>query len=447
MFFKLLAGFILLLCIAMPASAEGRFISDPVFGGEVYVLEEGDKSKPTLVLVHGLGDGASDDWQGTIASLKSDYHILTFDLPGFGRSSKANTVYSPTRYAGLIHHLTGKYAKRPFHLVGHSMGGAIALRYAATYGDDLQSLTLADAAGILHRLAYTKYLAPLGLELFAGGPIPARASISDLAGLLLGSVERRLPFDMSIVLYSAFLREKLLKGNPSVIAGLGLVVEDYSNAPQQVQTPTLIIWGEDDNVAPPRTGLVLDALLPRSSLHIIPDAGHVPIRGQLQEYIRVLRQHLRSPGSLVTQRPVVADEIRSEVVCENQQDEIYSGKIRRLVLKNCGDILIRDAELEELVIEHSQVTIENTVIQGTDVGIDAKFSKVMITAGSVEADVAIKCDSSRFDIAGTRLTGRRTLVKAIRDSDILMSLVPARSPDLSNKVLHGLQPLVSTLTL
>jgi pimeloyl-ACP methyl ester carboxylesterase len=446
---KLKAGVLLwLLGFAMTALADGQLESDPVFGGEVYVLEAGDPSKPTLVLVHGLGDGASNDWRETIASLRSDYHILTFDLPGFGRSSKANTVYSPTRYAELIHHLTGKYAKRPFHLVGHSMGGAIALRYAATYGNDLHSLTLADAAGILHRLAYTKYLAPLGLEIFAGGPIPARASISDLAGVLLGSIERRLPFDMSIVLHSAFLREKLLKGNPSVIAGLGLVLEDYSQVPQRVQVPTLIIWGEDDRVAPPRTGLVLDALLPRSSLHIISNAGHVPMRGQLKEYIQLVKQHLRSPGSLLSrQRPVIADEIRSEVVCENRQDEIYSGKIRRLVLKNCLDILVRNAEIEELVIEQSYVTIENTLIKGVDVGIIAKQSTVMLTAGSVEADVAIKSFSSRFDIAGTRLSGRRKLVKAVGDSDIIMSLVPVESPDLSGRVLHGPQPTLSTLTL
>lgn len=440
-----------LLCVYTTASAGGRMEADPIFGGEVYVLEEGDRANPTVVLVHGLGDAASDDWQETIANLRSDYHILTFDLPGFGRSSKANIVYSPTRYSELISYLTGKYAKRPFHLVGHSMGGAIALRHAATYAHDLQSLTLIDAAGILHRLAYTKYLAPLGLEMFAGGPLPAHGTISDLAGALLGVFERKLaetlPVDMSVVLHSALLREKLLKGNPTAIAGLGLVMEDYSRVPQQVRTPTLIIWGGKDQVAPPRTGLVLDALLPDSSLHIIPDAGHVPIRGQTQEFLRLLRQHLSSPGSLETPRPAVSTEVRDEVVCENARDQVYSGKIRRLVLKNCKGILIRDAELEELEIEQSQVSVENTRIEGQEVGILAWDSKVTLTAGSGEADIAIKSVGSRFDIAGTRLTGHDELIRAAGESELLMSLVPAQSPDLAVDVLHGPQPVVSILNL
>ncbi|MDJ0808006.1 MAG: alpha/beta hydrolase [Gammaproteobacteria bacterium] len=439
------------VCASVMASDQGRLESDPIFGGDVYVLETGDLSRPTLVLVHGLGDGASDDWRETIDTLRVDFHILAFDLPGFGRSSKANVVYSPTRYSELIHYLTEKYAKKPFHLVGHSMGGAIALRYAATYGEDLRSLTLIDAAGILHRLAYTKYLAPLGLEMFAGFSIPGRSSISDLAGVLLGSFERKLaetlPFDMSLVLHSGYLRQKLLKGNPTAIAGLGLVMEDYSRVPQQVQTPTLIVWGEDDHVAPPRTGLVLDALLPRSSLHIIPNAGHVPIREQLQEYIRLVRQHLNAPGSLSTRQPVETAEVRSEVVCDSQNDKTYSGIIHRLVLKNCQDILVENAEIQELVVEQSKVTIQNTVIEGTEIGIEAKHSRVMLTAGRVEADLPIMSVGSRFDIAGTRLNGRQNLVKAVGDSEILMSLVPVRSPRQADRVLHGQQPVVSTLTL
>jgi pimeloyl-ACP methyl ester carboxylesterase len=380
--------------------------------------------------------------------LQKDYHILTFDLPGFGRSSKANTVYSPTRYAELIRYLTGKYVNRPFHLAGHSMGGAIALRYAASYGEDLLSLTLVDAAGILHRLAYTKYLAPLGLEQFAGTKLPGRTEITDWAGALLGSVERVIPFGLDIVLHTALLREKLLKGNPSAIAALGLVLEDFSLAPGQVTVPTLIIWGEDDQVAPPRTGRVLAALIPQSTLHLIPNAGHAPISEELDAYLRLLRQHLDSPGSLKkipVQHLLVSP--KAEVLCENQRGKVYTGKIRRLVLNNCHDVLVHHAELEKLIIKSSRVVIEESVLKGEKNALFAVDSTVVLTAGSVEADLAIRSVNSRFDIAGTLISGRRFAVFAVGESEFIMSLVPVESTERPLTMLHGQQPLQYSFTL
>ena len=442
---------LLFLCLAlciMAAFAEGRMEHESVFGGEVYVLESGKRSNPTLVLVHGLGEGASDDWRETIDFLQTDYHILTFDLPGFGRSTKSNTIYSPTRYAELVHHLAGKYANHPFHLAGHSMGGAIALRYASTYGEDLMSLTLADAAGILHHRAYTKYLAPLGLEQFAGTQLPGRAQISDWAGALLGSVERMLPLDLNIVLYTTLLREKLLQGNPSAIAALGLVLEDFSQAPGQVTVPTLIIWGEDDQVAPPRTGRVLHALIAQSTLYLIPHAGHVPIKEEVTIYLQLLRRHLDSPGSLERMpAPLVAGTPRSEVVCENQRGQVYSGKIRRLLLKNCHDILVHNAQIEKLVIENSRVVIEESVLKGEKNALFANNSSVVLTAGSIEADIAIRSVGSRFDIAGTKLSGRRYAVFAVGESDFIMSLVPLESSEQPLTMMHGPQPHQYSFTL
>ena len=114
----------------------------------------GNPKNPAVVLVHGLGDEASTIWQSTIALLKNEYYVITFDLPGFGKSSKENKLYSPQNYAKFIHYVTQTYVKKPFHLIGHSMGGAIALKYTSMYSLDVQSLVLVDAADILHKSAY-----------------------------------------------------------------------------------------------------------------------------------------------------------------------------------------------------------------------------------------------------------------------------------------------------
>lgn len=126
----------------------------------------GNPENPAIVLVHGLGDEASTIWESSIELLKNDYFVVTFDLPGFGQSSKANELYSPLNYAKFIRYVAQTYVKKPFHLVGHSMGGAIALKYTSMYPSDVASLVLVDAAGILHRSEYNNFLVQSGVNTF-----------------------------------------------------------------------------------------------------------------------------------------------------------------------------------------------------------------------------------------------------------------------------------------
>ncbi|HBA33501.1 MAG TPA: hypothetical protein DCZ12_05150, partial [Gammaproteobacteria bacterium] len=149
---------IVLLLILTPLCGQktlAETVPEPVFGGQVYIEQAGTPGKPAVVLIHGLGDEAATSWNTTTTYLEKDYALFKFDLPGFRRSSKANELYSPENYTKLIRFLTQKYVESPFHLVGHSMGGAIALDYAATHPNDVKTLTLANPAGILHRLAYS----------------------------------------------------------------------------------------------------------------------------------------------------------------------------------------------------------------------------------------------------------------------------------------------------
>lgn len=421
---------------------EGRYEADPIFGGKVYVLEAGDPAKETLVLIHGMGSGASNDWTSIIKQLATDYHILTLDLPGFGRSSKENKAYNPTNYAKLIHHLTNQYASRPFHLLGHSMGGAIALRYAADHPNGVKTLTLVDPAGILHRMAYTKFLAPLGLDHYAGFSVPGRGGISDLAGMILERTEQTLPFDPALLMQFAPLRQKLLQGNPTAIAGFGLVQENFSQTPERIMAPTLIVWGKDDKVAPLRTGYVLDALIPKSYLKVIENAGHVPFKSRAQQFIALLHPHLNGsmePASY-TQKPAVSGKQKKKS-CNGSKGQRYSGNFEILVLNNCKGITIVDAEITQLIIHNSHVTIENSTIRSDEVAMKVDNSSVIMTAGHVEGKVAISSYNSRFDIAGTTLKGGRAAVEVLSDSQLIFSLGRIESPNWSDTVIHGYKAL------
>ena len=115
------------------------------------MYEAGRDHPYTVVLVHGLGEGAARDWEHVIPALARRYHVLTFDLPGFGRSEKQNALYSPANYAAFVKWIMEARVNGPFTLVGHSMGGVIALRFASIYPRNLRHLILIDTPGILHR--------------------------------------------------------------------------------------------------------------------------------------------------------------------------------------------------------------------------------------------------------------------------------------------------------
>jgi len=192
-------------------------------------------------MIHGL-NGSTDDWQNVIPALAKDFHVVAFDLPGFGKSDKGSQNYSPTRYARLAHFLADHYFQdKPYHVVGHSMGGAIALRFAAQRPLGFQRLVLIDAAGILHPLVITKFQAG-SMMVRASGVQQTRGFVERLSGMILEQAEW-LPISLTEIVDTALGRDRVLQGGPEKIAALGLAGEDFSHAIASVTEPTLILWG------------------------------------------------------------------------------------------------------------------------------------------------------------------------------------------------------------
>ena len=108
-------------------NAVAEYVEDPVFGGRVALYRAGPRSAETVVLVHGLGKMAARDWSTLVPALAERYQVLAIDLPGFGYSDKGNHHYSPDNFARVLDAAVRRHAPRPFALIGHSMGGAVAL--------------------------------------------------------------------------------------------------------------------------------------------------------------------------------------------------------------------------------------------------------------------------------------------------------------------------------
>ena len=121
--------------IAAEAAPNRFFAVDPVFGSRTYIEEWGDPANPPVILVHGLGDNGARDWRYLAPALAENFYVVAFDLPGFGRSEKYNALYTPDTYTSVVQWIADTYVDGRFTLIGHSMGGAIALNYAAGLAD------------------------------------------------------------------------------------------------------------------------------------------------------------------------------------------------------------------------------------------------------------------------------------------------------------------------
>ncbi len=87
--------------------------------------------------------------------------------------------------------VTDKYTRRPFTLLGHSMGAVVALRYGADHPEDLERLIVMSAPGILHRLSYSsQFVAHLGMTFLPSFMNPRGDRLADFARKILGRIER-----------------------------------------------------------------------------------------------------------------------------------------------------------------------------------------------------------------------------------------------------------------
>lgn len=405
------------------AGFKEKCIQEPVFNGQACIFQANTRANKTVVVVHGLG-GEAANWYHQLVELKKHYHVLTFDLPGFGSSSKGNQFYTPTSYARFIHFVTKKYAKGKFHLIGYSMGGAIVLRYTASYPQDVDRLIVADAAGILHRHAYTKSVAFRYLESLQKFSVYLGPGLQERVAGLAESMEN-FPIDIRRAMAIPKLRQIILKGNPTPIAFFGFVTEDFSQVLEKIATPTLIIWGAYDIIAPLRTGKMLQASMQNAYLKVLTNAAHASMSDQPKKFNKLMLSHLQSPIRNIRKRYWRAKKfVKSERIgsCSHGEEQVFEGAYARIELNGCRHATIRDAQVGAIIAQNSTLDVENSIIKNDLIGLVANHSTVNITSTEIIAKVAIQADASRLDLAGVKLMGSQYAVNALSPSTFVFSI-------------------------
>ncbi len=391
------------------------------------VYEAGRGNARSVLLVHGIGRDGARDWRAAVGWLQESFHVVAVDLPGFGASDKANLLYSPANYAGVLKHVGDRFLRRPFALVGHSMGAVVSLRYAAAYPQDVERLVVISAPGILHRSSVTsQFLASLGME-FVPPWLDPLEQLLGFARRLLTPLER-LRFEPQVILESPELRATLLGGDPASIAGLAVVSENLSTDLPRVRAETLLLWGGMDTLVPLRTGRVLALKLPRARLEVIERAAHTPMLEEPERFRALLGSFLHVGLPSAPQAIAAPAAQHGTGRCLNERNGVFEGDYDSLTIQGCAQVRIRNARVRELRVLDSSVTIDDSRIGGGATGLHARNSTVVATGVRFEGEVAISALASRLDLAAVEVDGSKVAVSAPTRSYVVFSLSRVRSP-------------------
>jgi pimeloyl-ACP methyl ester carboxylesterase len=429
-----------------------RWVKEPVFQGSLHLVEGGQENLQTIVLIHGLGHRGMLDWQRVFPELTDKYHVIAIDLPGFGGSDNHQVQYAPEKYSRLVNWVVTQFAHETVIVIGHSMGGAVSLRYAHNYPKHISRLVLVDAAGILQRTVFIKHVAKVPvtyewLERYQQTIPMLDKLIRKMASKADGWTQSllitmdRMPDIPQLMMSSGLAQQYLYKDRSTMNAALGLVYEDFSAAVREVDVPTHIIWGEHDNVAPIRTGKVLAGLLSNAELHMIREAGHVPMTDSFDDFMAVLMHSLENEPiakqaqrrlAVISEEPVIEEDIR----CNDRNNLEYTGHHEVILINNCRGVVLRDLVAESIELVSSEVTLENVELNSVNIGLTVVDSVVVSTLLQVDSKIGMTVESSYLDIAGADFVTSDKFVDIKKNSQLYFSLSQSRH-DEQVMPLHG----------
>ncbi len=233
---------------------------------------------PPLILVHGLG-GAAANWTLLAPGLMGRHRLLVPDLPGHGGSSPLAAALTLNPFADAVVELAGREDMLPAAVVGHSMGGVVALRLALRRPDAVRGIVLAAPAGISSatrraELAFAVVSAMKPARLVA----PRRALVARsrlLRALVFGTWEVSDSEAFSPAGVEAFLSGPAIHSDVDS-AGWALLHDDPRTDLDGIRCPCLLLWGARDRLVPVADGIEYARRL-RAPVRIVADCGHLVI--------------------------------------------------------------------------------------------------------------------------------------------------------------------------
>jgi pimeloyl-ACP methyl ester carboxylesterase len=237
--------------------------SAQVDGYRVHYLVDGPANGPVVVLIHGLGARA-EDWSNLAPYfVNAGFRVYIPDLPGYGRSEKpANFSYSVPDEARVVVSFIDALGLKQVDLGGWSMGGWIVQIVAHDHPERINRLMLFDSAGLNLKPAWdTRLFTPA-----------TKSDLDQLETLLFIHTIKATDFVTRDILRNSNQNAWIIRrAMDSMLAGHDVT----DNLLPQLKMPVLIVWGDQDRIVPLREGQQMHALIPDSTLEVIPGCGHM----------------------------------------------------------------------------------------------------------------------------------------------------------------------------
>ncbi len=259
---------------------------------------------PVLLLIHGIG-ACSDTWREIIPELARDYTVIAPDLLGHGRSDKPRADYSVAAYANAMRDLLSVLDIERATVVGHSLGGGVAMQLAYQYPERCERLVLVSTGGVcpeVHPLL--RFIAAPNADLVL--PLLRVPGIREL-GHLVFELQARLGTDLGrdaenlLRIFDALpdttARRAFVRTLRSVVDWRGQAITMLDRCYLTRGMPTLLVWGERDPIIPVKHGRIAHEAMPGSRLELFKDAGHFPHQTEPARFAAVLREFLGSTAT------------------------------------------------------------------------------------------------------------------------------------------------------
>lgn len=243
-----------------------------------YAISYVKKGKgPAVFLIHGWGD-KKETFIDAIDALSEKYTVYALDLPGFGSSDTPRETFDLEKYALVVKGFVEKVGiVKPYAYIGHSNGGAIAIKALATGILSSDKLVLLSSSGV--RSTYSGRKSALRIVAKAA-KVPTKLLPQHMQKSIRKKVYASIGSDLFV---AEHLQETFKK----------IVAEDVVHEAAMIHIPTLLIYGEHDSATPVAYGQKFAQQIENSTLKIIDDAGHFVHQDKARDVDALILEFLR----------------------------------------------------------------------------------------------------------------------------------------------------------